>query len=270
MKQIFQKIRYSISSLTGKNNSLDARQNRQIFENEIFLVSYPKSGNTWVRFFIANLFKSESVEIINFHNVHIYCPEWESNLEIKRNKNIPIVWKSHQQFNRSFSRVIYIVRDARDVYVSYYHYLKAKLPTEYTFKDFLENYKYPYSRWSNHVNSWLQEKSEDPKNFLIIRYEDLLENPLDNFSKIVKFIDLDIERSQLEKAIHNSSFKQMQNIEQNYGRKYNNDGVERFVRQGSPGEWTQYFGKIEWEIFKQKEDIQLLEKLGYKINVQKS
>jgi hypothetical protein len=266
MKEIVQKIRSSISSFNGQKRANNGYQPCQIAEDNIFLVSYPKSGNTWVRFLIANLLKPESVEIINFHNVHSYCPEWESNQAINKNSNSSYIWKSHQQFNRLFPRVIYIVRDARDVYVSYYHYLKSKLPPQWSFREFLENYEYPYGRWSNHVSSWLRGKAEEPKNFLMIRYEDLLENPLDNFSKMVDFIGLKIERSQLEKAIKNSSFEQMQNIEQHYGRKYNNDGVERFIRRGISGEWTQYFGEIEWEIFQQKEDIRLLEKLGYKID----
>src|SRR5664279_2390146 len=86
----------------------------EVFHDDAFIVSFPKSGNTWTRFLIANLLHPE--EPANFGNIDRLVPESES---LTRNElgrvPRPRIMKSHEYFDARFRKVIYIVRDPRDV-----------------------------------------------------------------------------------------------------------------------------------------------------------
>ena len=259
---MIQKIRKKFYSLSQKlklrfaSKEIDREKSSagiEIFPDDLFLVSYPKSGNTWLRFLFANILKENSSELITFKNVHDYCPEWNLQDDLIRNLTRPRIMKSHEPFNASFSKVIYIVRDPRDVYISYYQYLKNTLPAEWTFVDFIQHFKYPFGRWTEHVESWIMNKADDPEHFKMIRYEDLKLTPLPIFSELARFAGFTVPEHVLQAAVRNSSFDVMRDIEQRYGRKYN-DGAEHFVRSGQTGQWKESFGDVEWEIFGRKED----------------
>ncbi len=47
----------------------------EVFDDDTFIVSFPKSGNTWTRFLIANLLHPE--EPANFGNIDRLIPESE-------------------------------------------------------------------------------------------------------------------------------------------------------------------------------------------------
>ena len=61
--------------------------------------------------------------------------------------------------------------------------------------------------WGNHVESWVNVHHD---NLLIIRYENLLNNGLNEFSKIVNYIGLDYSRRQIQEAIKKTDFKNLQ------------------------------------------------------------
>lgn len=230
-------------------------------EDDYVIVSYPKSGNTWVRFLIANyLYPNQEV---NFYTIHKLIPELEKLKKRKRKDVHNKIFKSHSFYNRNFKNIIYIVRDGRDVYTSYYHYLKNRLSKELSFKDFLINEKYRQGNWGDHVVSWLDHYS-DSQNFLVIRYEDLLSDCGNELNKILKFMNIDeINLQRIKKSVELSSFETMKKIELSQGRPDKNlDKATRFVRNGKTQDWVNLFGEKEKEIFKQREG-EILIRLGY-------
>ncbi len=240
------------------------RTKQKKFDDDVFLVSYPRSGNTWVRFLFANLLKGENSEVINFHSVHRYCPELESQHEEIAKLHRPRIIKSHQLYNENFPRVIYIVRDCRDVYVSYYHYVKNAIPENWSFKDFIEVYNFPYGYWSQHVNSWVNSKSKDQKKIKIVHYEDLLKNTFSLFSEMVDFSGLDSTPLQIEQAVKTSTFSVMKTLEKKYGRRFSGCGsTKNFVREGRANQWMNYFGSEELKILASRGEFEILHRLGY-------
>src|SRR5207253_5494584 len=102
----------------GKTN---AGRALTIYPDDVFLVSYPRSGNTWTRFLIGNLLSIN--EPVNFANIESKIPEIYNNPNRKlRRLPRPRIIKSHEVFDPRYKKVIYIVRDPRDVAVSYYHW----------------------------------------------------------------------------------------------------------------------------------------------------
>src|ERR1700751_2174698 len=91
-----------------------AGRNFAVYPDDTFVVSYPRSGNTWTRFLIANLLHPE--EPATFLNIGRLVPDAEvQSSRYMRSIPSPRVIKSHTYFDPRYPRVIYIVRDPRDV-----------------------------------------------------------------------------------------------------------------------------------------------------------
>lgn len=231
-----------------------------VYPDDVFIVSYPKSGNTWIRFLIANLLKHQNEEI-DFYTVNRYVPEVGRHEEIIAGLKRPRIMKSHAAYVREYPRVIYVVRDGRDVYVSYYFHRLKHLPPGTTFKEFLKRRDHFPCLWGKHVTSWLFRKPRSSK-ILIVRYEDLVRDCLEQLRGIADFIGLQVDEDQLRYAVEASSFENMRRLEFEKGRPYKKEGPEVFMRRGQPRNWREFFGPEEKAFFKSREGYVLV-KLGY-------
>jgi estrone sulfotransferase len=270
--QLLYELRSSTNvDFIGKMNSPEISKKEQgscfrlpnkIYPDDVLIVSYPKSGNTWLRFLLANLLKLPGDEI-DFHTVHKYIPEAGKEKDDFVELSRPRIIKSHACKASEYPRVVYLIRDGRDVYVSYYFHRLKQLPPDTTFRKFLERQDHYPGTWGEHVESWLFRGSHP--NMLIVRYEDLCSDCFIQLKRIVGFIGLELTERQLKIAIDNSSFEKMRRIELERGRKFKDKGPDLFTRSGKPGDWKKYFGMEEKEIFKLREGP-TLNKLGYEIN----
>ena len=164
------------------------------YDDDVWIVSYPKSGNTWTRFLIANLIAGG--ETVDWSNIERRVPDIYYNrdpqlLALPR----PRYFKSHEAYRPDYRRVVFIVRDPRDVAVSYYHFVrKAKmLPVDATMDDFMTKFMQgqidPYGNWGENVGSWLGAR-RGTANFIVVRYEDLLENTETELGRIADMLGL--------------------------------------------------------------------------------
>src|SRR3979411_2209391 len=120
--------------LTGRQM---AGRNLTVFSDDVFLVSYPRSGNTWTRFLIGNLVHQD--EPVTFSNIESRITDIYFHPDHRmRRLSRPRILKSHECFQPHYRQIIYIVRDPRDVAVSFYHHsVKARnIPDNYPMEDF--------------------------------------------------------------------------------------------------------------------------------------
>ncbi|GAA0486481.1 sulfotransferase domain-containing protein [Salinibacillus aidingensis] len=245
----------------------------EVKENDIFIASYPKSGNTWMRFLLANLIYSK--QRIDFANIEDFIVDIykRKNNEIKRNNDINI-FKTHSYFRPKFTKyksnkVVYIVRDVRDVIISYYQYVQKRKNTSIEFNDFYNQFLAGdidnYGTWGENVGSWLGA-SKGNSNFLLIKYEDMLEDIYSEMIKVCDFLDLNVNKSELTMAIEKSSFDNLQKSEvevQNKAEELKNTNQNiKFFRSGKKGQWNDYLTKKQIEIL-ESQYSNLLKKLGY-------
>lgn len=232
-----------------------------IREQDVFLVSYPRSGNTWVRFLLSNVIKYETGDPIDFHTVHTVIPDYERPDQRGLIDALPEprIFKSHARYTAHYPRVIYLIRDGRDVAVSYYDYLNKRGQFDGTLAEFLVAKDLPFGTWHKHVQSWLGRKHET--NLLLVRYEDLLDDARQELERMVHFVGLAATAEQLAYAVEASSFTQMRGIEETKGRRYG-DPTYQFVRRGAAGGWKDHLDERSRAILKARANTLLCE-LGY-------
>lgn len=250
----------------------------------IWLASYPKSGNTWLRLFLKAYIQNDNenfnindrindnfkVDIFpnlkSFETLNIKCDgfqdivqNWIKIQELLNLKSKLNFIKTHNALckinNYKFTDKIntlggvYIVRDPRDVAVSFSHHM-GKSFEEITNQMIDEKFMIcessfvkkgfnstMLSTWSNHFNSW---KSFDTKNILIIKYEDLIKDTFGEFLKLIKFLNklsnLEIDKDRIIRSIDLTNFKKLQSLEVNSGFDEKTRS-KNFFRKGKVGSW---------------------------------
>ena len=278
----------------------------------VWLASYPKSGNTWLRAFITSLLSKSTGEnslenmtairaypltddfynlLDDFSDFKKIAKNWETSQNIiNLQKKIKILKTHHQlckidnflftNYKNSLA-TIYVVRDPRNVITSLMHHYSLKnydealkfIFDEHRFSgrlDKKENLKrkteFPtyISSWQNHFNSWKNFK----KNFLLIKYEDLINRPEKTFNKISKFleiiINIKITNEKINEAIIKSSFKNLKKTEEKFGFSEapisDLNETKKFFNLGPKNDWKNLLpNQIRLEIEKkfQKEMMEL-------------
>jgi hypothetical protein len=216
-----------------------------ILPDDVFLVSFPKSGNTWTRFLLANLVYPE--QLASFANIHRLIPD--PSATIKRDFDRvrrPRIIKSHECFDPRYPRVIYIVRDPRDVAVSQYHYHRKlkKIDDEYAIERFVARFlageTCPHGSWGQNVATWLATREGDPR-FLLLRYEDMVSDTSHELGRIAAFLKIATGPNQIAQAVERSSAGRMRKLEQaqsdDCGLTKDSRKDLSFVRSASAGGW---------------------------------
>jgi hypothetical protein len=218
----------------------------EVFSDDTYIVSYPKSGNTWVRFLVANLLHPDPTDFTTMETrvPTIYQQTAQQLAAFAR----PRVLKSHEYFDPRYPRVVYVVRDPRDVAVSYFHYSKRKgflgeVDTIATFTDsFLTGSVNRFGTWYENVASWLAARDGSP-DMLFVRYEDLRKDTAAELRRIAEFLRLDGSDTTIARAVDASSFERMRELEEVSGGntlhlKHKRADVP-FIRKGVAGGWKQ-------------------------------
>jgi hypothetical protein len=217
-----------------------------VYPDDVFLTSYPRSGNTWMRFLVGNLVHQN--EAVTFLNLERHLPDMyiHSDREM-RSLPRPRVIKSHECFDPRYKRIVYIVRDPRDVAVSNYYWelKKGSFPDGFPMQDFVprwmdSRYWPRLGCWSDHVTSWLSTRLNHP-DFVMIRYEDLIAHTQRELARVARLLQIDPTSDRLGRAVELSSAERMRQLENREGGKWLQTKYTRqdepFVRKASSGGW---------------------------------
>jgi hypothetical protein len=194
--------------------------------DDTFIVSYPRSGNTWTRFLIANLLFPN--ELISFANIERLIPDAEalSSRYIKRVPS-PRVIKSHQYFDHRYPKVLYITRDPRDVLLSYYHFSRKfrHIADDYPLEQYIHGvvtgtlHSTEWGTWAENVGTWLVARNGRP-DFLLLRYEDLIADTQNELVKMARFFGVTASPEKLRRAIENSTADRLRELEKKEGGEW--------------------------------------------------
>jgi hypothetical protein len=246
MSKILKHLAYSTQVLLGRIN---AGRGLTVFPDDRFLVSYPRSGSTWTRFLIGNLLSA--MEPITFANIESRIPSIYicTDRQLRRLPR-PRLLTSHEAFDPSYKTIIYVVRDPRDVAVSFYHYsIKNRhIADSYPIEQFVSRYVAVeigpmYDRWgswADHVMSWVAMR-QGRDGFLLLRYEDMVENPEGELAKVATLLKLEVSSERLSRAVELSSADRMRRLEKEQHEAWTQTSKTRsdkpFVRAAGSGNW---------------------------------
>jgi hypothetical protein len=206
-------IKFVASYLLGTDI---AGRNLKVFPDDTFIASYPRSGNTWTRFLIANLIHPERP--VTFANIETVIPDATalSSRQLKRVPR-PRLIKTHEYFEPRYRRVIYLVRDPRDVALSLYNFRRKyrSVDDSYPIERYVAERFLPGDldvSWGEHVGSWLGTRMNQP-GFLLVRYEDLLLDPPRELCRLASFLGIVASTETVSRAIEKSSANRLRQLE---------------------------------------------------------
>jgi hypothetical protein len=240
LKRVKKAVRVALRHVAGRDAST--------CPDDIFIVSYPKSGNTWMRFLIGNLFWKDGAT--DFSNLEQRVPDIYRNVEkALQSRPRPRLLKSHEPFDPRYKKLIYIVRDPRDVLVSYYfHELKFRTIDEsVSILDFTERFlngdvNPSFGSWAENAGSWIGARQDTP-GFLLLRYEDLKTDTIKNISPVADFIG-GRSPEMVRKAVEACTAERMRELERTQGQSW--DALKKtrkdipFVRSAVAGGWREH------------------------------
>jgi Sulfotransferase domain len=264
-------VKFVLKYLLGQDL---AGRNLPVFSDDTFVVSFPRSGNTWTRFLIASLVHPD-IEI-SFTNIERLIPDTssQSSRTLKRTPR-PRIIKSHEYFDARYPKVIYIVRDPRDVALSYYDFSRKyrHFDDSFTLEQYVSTFvgSVPWSTWGTwgeHVGSWIFTRGRNP-NFLLVRYEDLKREPETTVGSIANFLGTAASPERISAALKASSADRMRGLEKSQSQdwvatKGKRDDIP-FGRGAEAGSWrTLLPGSSVIEIESAWGDLMLA--LGYELS----
>ncbi|XP_048374020.1 sulfotransferase 2B1-like isoform X2 [Sphaerodactylus townsendi] len=234
-----------------------AHQSFQVRDSDVFNLTYPKSGTTWMQEILSLIYSNGDLTLSRS------VPSWErvpwieqtTAAEYLENRPSPRLITSHlpptvfpASFFASQAKAIYTVRDPRDVCVSLYYYAKMSSFLEYkeSFGEFIEMFAAGtilFGSWFDHVKGWLAYRNR--KNFLLLTYDDLLQDLRGTILRICQFLGKDLDTSAVDTVVANASFEAMKgNKMVNYSlvpEDIMNQKISPFLRKGISGDWKNHF-----------------------------
>ena len=268
-----------------------------------WIASYPKSGNTWVRAIVDRIVHPERAFDINalgasapsFSRLTQQYVEdngialsgsapgevrrWWTPVqrEICEAAGQPIFLKTHNVAARfdsgpfpdpgSTASAIYILRDPRDVALSYAHHYKMTLglavvalctSSAFNIKQEALGLTELLMSWGEHVQGWTSLKSCP---LLVLRYEDLLADPAEGVRRIGEFLERPLLPDQVAEIVAATAFEQLRGQEKARGFK-ESVRADGFFRVGTAGQWRD---EKDQSVFKPLIDknARIMKKHGY-------
>jgi hypothetical protein len=220
--------------------------------DDIFIVTYPRSGTTWMQMILYQLTTDGSMD---FPHIAQHSPWFERSLRMGKGfEALPgrRVFKSHLPYRKipkGPCKYVYVARNGKDVAVSYYHLYRSYNGYKGTFAEFFDRFligKVEFGSWFQHVKGWRAHR-HDP-NVLFLHYEDLLRDLEGCLRRIVAFCGLQIPPGRFLAILQRCSFAFMKEHESQFDHLTGTlweQGLQlkSFLRKGQAGDWRAYLSR---------------------------
>jgi hypothetical protein len=213
------------------------------------IASYPKSGNTYVRIFLAHYLRGETdlnkVGWSLFNSRKFFplgIPRDRRTIRFTNPRQIEYS-KTHEigsNYNGRFvEKALYIVRNPLDIVPSWARHMSLThdkaidaISRPNNLRGTAKLYPQKLGTWSTHVESWLVQ-DDFPIHF--VRYESLCADPRTQFSRILEFFGEPIDETKLTATLEFTKFDNLKKAEEYKGFKEARGSTGKFFNYGKPG-----------------------------------
>lgn len=252
---------------------LQARACRQGFrefgdryaQNVLFIAGLPKSGTTWLEKMLSTYpgFHDLLIPDVASHELSSGgSDDYELPADMfSRFENMLVVTKMHIHgsphnvgtLRDAGVRYVVLYRDLRDVAVSHVFYVRQvpwhpehRLYVERSLEDGLNLFaERTLSRFAKWVRSW--HENADPKACLILKYEDMLSDPVTALGPVARHFQLDDSEAMLSSIADAHSFQRLSG-----GRAQGEADSASFFRKGVAGDWRSHFTRSHRDAYKER------------------
>jgi hypothetical protein len=166
-------------------------------------------------------------------------------------QTLPRFIKTHQPYHPHLftkpAQTVYMIRDPRDMMVSYFHFQRAhkQRPFHGNFSSFLRDKQYGLACFMQHYQSWQRRTT------YLLRYEALRTATADELTIMFQALGLTVPLSIIAEAVKRSSVENMRQAQEQSslpeGERFQPDF--RFVRKGKSGEWQELFSTADHDYY---------------------
>lgn len=220
--------------------------------DDIFIVTYPRSGTTWTQMIMYQLTSDGSMD---FSHISQVIPWFERLPQSGRSIAAlpsPRIFKTHLHYHKQgplgrdipkgSCKYIYVARNGKDVAVSYHHFYRSHLGFQGDFDQFFELFmrgQVQFGSWFRHVAGWWAHRN-DP-NVLFLTYEEMLSALPAALKRIAAFCGFAIAPERFPAIAERCSFAFMKQYEAKFDHitelLWENGMVQNsFLRKGATGE----------------------------------
>jgi len=190
-------------------------------EPDVYVVSYPKCGRTWLRVMLEQYLRNarRGVELQTYNDRALLGIPGEGIVKFEHDKGnwVPAPLRVDQlRFNAARyegKKVVFLVRDPRDVLVSSWYHLKYRERIYLgDLSEFIRDPLVGVHKVVAFTNMWLEHR-DAPGGFCLMTYEQLHDDPAASFQQLLEFMGIEVEPDALRHAEEASSFRKMKKME---------------------------------------------------------
>jgi Sulfotransferase domain len=240
-------------------------RHRNITGADVFCASYPRSGSTWSRFTLYEIVTGQEA---SFHSVNgAFRGVGRHKFALPALPGGGRLISTHEHYRKEYKKALYVVRDARDVALSEFAYTRAleffRGDLDEFLKVFLCGKISGFGPWPQHVNSWLNSPIAGTDNMLVVRFEDLRQDPAEGFKRMADFLGVKVDSERIQRAVANNALDKMK--EKEIAEPQRASVKDRFVRSGSVQGWRSKLSAAQVQFVEQHAGS-ILQSLGYPVS----
>ncbi len=208
--------------------------------DDTYIAAFPRSGSTWLRTILVNILEPEARGDPDIFNARIPAVSIRNSIAINQ-LDSPRLIMTHCCWNKNVSKVVYLIRDGRDAFISYLHFQLTRRGLDMNIEQFSKLYHNTVfgPTWATHTESWLEKGMPTLTNqSILVKFEDLKADTETEITRICEFLGITVTNKVLKIAIENASIENARKIEQmRQGEIIDNNAS--FYRHGTSEQWKE-------------------------------